>query len=52
MKFFNLTTVFALLLALIVSLVVCNPAAGSPTDDAFGARATIAIEIPQFPRVS
>ena len=43
----NLANVFALLLALIAPLVVCSPAA-----EGTGAQATIALEKPQFPRVS
>lgn len=48
MKFFNPTSVFALLLPFLVSLVACSPAPAA----SLAARATVALERPQFPRVS
>ena len=52
MKFPNPATVLAILLALIVSLVACNPVAGTPTAAIIVTRATVAPEIPIFPMVS
>ena len=51
MKFIiNPTTVFGLL-ALLISLVASSPS-GTPIAAVLAARATVAPEIPQFPRVS
>lgn len=52
MKFSNPATAFAILLALIVSLVACNPVAGTPTAALIVTRATVAPETPIFPMVS
>ena len=54
MNFSSSTTVFVILLALLVSLVTCRPApaAGTPNAAALAARATVALERPQFPRVN
>lgn len=52
MKFSNPATALAILLAFIVSLVACNPVAGTPTAAIIVTRATVAPEIPLFPMVS
>lgn len=54
MLFFNPATVFGLVLALLVSLFASSPApaTGTPTAAALAPRATVALEKPQFPRVS
>ena len=52
MKFPNPAIALAIILALIVSLVACNPIGGTPTAAIILTRATVAPEIPLFPMVS
>lgn len=54
MKIFNQTTVSGFLLALLFSLVASSPAptGRTPAAATLAARATVALEKPQFPRVS
>lgn len=53
MNFFSPAAFFAILLALLFSLVACSPAVagGTPTIAARAAQATVALEEPQFPMV-